>query len=183
MLLPFTELERVLDNQTAALPAALHKLRERGTEVTVRAEGIPEYDGVLDGNPGAHRQLGRGRVHGVADEQHALAIPRAGHEQGMQGPPIDARRIGYPLTHPGDDAAVLGEEGLDQRRPFLLRRPCDLWRVLDDEDVHFVICDRAAADLVAWSVEHGDAVADLVGSLQRHTPHGLAGEERLGHAG
>src|SRR6266699_2543438 len=94
MLLPLTELERVLDNQTAAFPAALHERRERVTEVRVRAEDIPEYDRVLDRNPGAHRQLRRGRVHGVADEQHALAIPWTGHEYGMQGPPIDARWFG-----------------------------------------------------------------------------------------
>src|SRR5689334_9140984 len=65
----------VLHHHAAALPTAVLESGQRGLEFLVPREFFGQHDRVLDADAGTRGEMGRGGVHGIADQHDTAAEP------------------------------------------------------------------------------------------------------------
>jgi hypothetical protein len=173
--------DRLLDDEPAALPAAVGELAQRLLDVAAAVQHPVEHDRVLERDRGAGGERGRRGVDRVPDEHGAPVVPGRRHEDGLDRAAHDLLGVGDAVAHLPGQAAEAREQLAHQGGLVLGRHARELGLRLDREHVHLRVGDRAQPACRAPRVVEVELV-DLGRALEQRAPHDDAGVAGCGVA-
>jgi hypothetical protein len=162
--------DRLLDDEPAALPAAVGELAQRLLDVAAAVQHPVEHDRVLERDRGAGGERGRRGVDRVPDEHGAPVVPGRRHEDGLDRAAHDLLGVGDPVAHLAREAAEAGEQPTHERGLVLGGDALEGGLRLHREHVHLRVGHRAQAARGARRVVQVEVV-DLGRAVEQRPPH------------